>query len=325
AGRAYVAVDAHQLGDFAPYLYRTVDYGRTWERIDDGIPRSVLSWTHVIREDPRRPGLLYAGTESGLYVSLDDGRRWVSLQSDLPRAPVHWIDLQPHFNDLVVGTYGRGFWILDDITPLQQLTPGILASDAHLFRPRPAYRFLPREDAVDLSDDPAAGENPEYGAILHLWLAEEPGGDARAEIVDPGGTVRRRLETPDLAPGLNRVHWDLREEASSRPKLRTPPLEHGHVEVPEEGWRPLEEAGSVRPLAPPGRYTVRVVLGSDTLERGLEVLKDPSSVGSPATIRAQVEMVREIRRDVDAVVALVDRIEWVRDQLAALGSRLSGG
>jgi len=325
AGKAYVSVDAHQLGDFDPYLYRTDDFGRSWRRIDRGIPRSVLSWTHVIREDPRRPGLLYAGTESGLYVSFDDGERWFSLQNDLPRAPVHWIDLQPHFNDLVVGTYGRGYWILDDVTPLQRLAPDVLASGAHLFRPRPAYRFLRKEDAVDLPDDPAAGENPEYGAVLHLLLAGDSGEDARVEIVDPGGTVRRRLETPDLVPGLNRFHWDLREEASSRPRLRTPPLEHGHVEVPEEGWRPLEEAGSVRPLAPPGRYTVRVVLGSDTLERSLEVLEDPSSVGSPATIRVQVEMVREIRDDVDAVVALIDRIEWVRAQLADLDDRLSDG
>jgi hypothetical protein len=122
AGTAYVAFDFHQVGGFDPHLYKTTDYGRTWKKIVRGIPPSPLSYTHVLREDTKRKGLLYAGTENAVYVSFDDGEQWMPLQLDLPHAPVHWIDVQPHFHDLVIGTYGRGIYILDDLTPLQQLT-----------------------------------------------------------------------------------------------------------------------------------------------------------------------------------------------------------
>ena len=121
AGKAYITVDFHQVNDRRPYVYKTDDYGRTWTKIVSGIPESPLSYAHCVREDPVRPGLLYVGTENALYVSFDDGASWQSLQNNLPHAPVHWIEVQEHFNDLVVSTYGRGFWILDDITPLQQL------------------------------------------------------------------------------------------------------------------------------------------------------------------------------------------------------------
>jgi photosystem II stability/assembly factor-like uncharacterized protein len=169
AGTAYVAVDTHQIGIFDPFLYKTTDFGQSWTRIDGGIPRSVLSYSHVIREDPARPGLLYAGTANAVYVSFNDGDDWQPLQNNLPHAPVHWLTIQDHFNDLVIGTYGRGFWVMDDITPLQQLTEEIRGEDAHLFAPRAAYRFHP-VGQPNSGQDPAAGENPEYGASITYWI-----------------------------------------------------------------------------------------------------------------------------------------------------------
>ena len=124
------------------YVYKTTDYGESWEKIDGDIPEGPLSYAHCIREDPVREGLLYLGTENMLYVSFNDGENWLPLQEGMPHAPVHWLVIQEHFNDLVVGTYGRGFYILDDITPLQQLTRETLDSDATFFTPRPAYRYV---------------------------------------------------------------------------------------------------------------------------------------------------------------------------------------
>ena len=228
AGTAYIAVDTHQIGDFDPYLYRTADFGRTWTRIDATIPRSVLSYTHVIREDPVRPGLLYAGTANAVYVSFDNGDNWQPLQNNLPPAPVHWLTIQAHFNDLVIGTYGRGFWIMDDITPLQQLTDEVTAADAHLFAPRAAYRFH-SVGQPNAGQDPAAGQNPQYGASINYWInpslvpeapAEEAGdADPAAAGPDPAlylpGTpeyderMAQSEEEDDAAPRGPRVSLEI--------------------------------------------------------------------------------------------------------------------
>jgi photosystem II stability/assembly factor-like uncharacterized protein len=202
AGTAYVAIDTHQIGIFEPFLYKTDDFGGSWTRIDghsgtpemgsgwpheavgDGaIPHGPLAYTHVIREDPHTPGLLYAGTAAGVYVSFDDGGAWESLQSNLPHAPVHWLTIQPHFNDLVIGTYGRGFWIMDDITPLQQMSAEVRAADVHLFAQRPTYRFHSVGGPMS-GQDPAAGANPRPGAPINYWL-----GEAVAGAADRGGAA----------------------------------------------------------------------------------------------------------------------------------------
>ena len=158
AGRCYLAVDGHQENVRDPYLFKTEDYGRTWTRIDAGIPRSALSYTSALKEDPVRKGLLYAGTANAIYVSFDDGASWTSLQANLPHVCMTWIAFQEHFNDLVVGTNGRGIWILDDVTPLQQLTPEVERSEAHLFKPRPAYRFKARQRVDSAPDDQSSLE-----------------------------------------------------------------------------------------------------------------------------------------------------------------------
>ena len=249
-GTAYVTVDFHQLGDTDPYVYKTEDYGASWRSLAGDIPRSVFSYAHVVREDPVRSGLLYLGTENSIYVSFDDGETWTELQGDLPHAPVYWLEIQPHFSDLVVGTYGRGFWILDDITALQQLDEEVLARPVHLFDPRPAYRFLPRESRVDQPGDPAVGENPRYGATINYHLAQAASAPVTFRIETEGGEPVRTLTAPG-GEGLGRVTWDLRYEASATPRLRTAPLEHGHREVGARGWRPPPDGGPVRPAGPP--------------------------------------------------------------------------
>lgn len=321
-GTAYVTVDFHQVGNTDPYVYKTEDYGATWRSLAAGIPRSVFSYAHVVREDPVRPGLLYVGTENSIFVSLDDGESWSELQSNLPHAPAHWLDIQPHFNDLVVATYGRGFWIMDDITPLQQLTDDVLASDVHLFDPRPAYRFLSKEGRQSQPDDPGAGRNPTYGASLTFYLREVPEESVKLRILDEEGVEMRSLSPGSLRAGLNRLHWNLREASSKTPRLRSEPVEHSHIEMPDTGWRALGEGGRVSPLAPPGIYTVELTLGDLTLTQPLEVIKDPMSEGTDEDIRAQVAMLREIRTAVDSVVALIDRIEWFRAELHLLSARM---
>ena len=213
AAAAYLTVDRHQLGDTATYVYKTADHGETWRRISAGVPQDVFAYAHCVREDPKRPGLLYLGVENGVYVSFDEGERWHSLQSNLPRAPVHWLTIQERFNDLVVATYGRGFWILDDLTALQQLDPDGLGEVAPeggqrdkpiLFEPRPAYRFHPREPPMMQPDDPAAGTNPTYGASIHLYIPPQPGDESAADTEEMGESEDQDAvvaETTDDAAG----------------------------------------------------------------------------------------------------------------------------
>lgn len=320
-GTAYLSVDFHQTGDFEPYIFKTSDYGQHWRPLAAGIPHSVFSYVHVIREDPVRPGLLYAGTENTVYASLDDGQSWFPIQSNLPHVPTYDLVIQNDFNDLVLATYGRGFWIADDITPLQQTTDAVLAAPVHLFPPRDTYRFLWRQSANSQPGDPGAGENPEYGVSIHYYLREAVDGHATLRILDPRGVEVRTLEGPGGA-GLHRVQWDLRWTASTQPRLRTPALEHSHVTVGDRGWRPAGDGGRVSPLAAPGVYTVVLEVDDTSLTRELTVLKDPNSAGSTAEIREQVARLLQLRDDADSTAAMIDEIEWIRRQLLDISQRL---
>ena len=284
AGKAYITVDFHQVGNFDPFVYRTQDYGEHWTRITSGISGSPLSYVRNIREDPVRPGLLYLGTENALYVSFDDGENWQSLQTNLPPAPMYWMVVQEHFNDLVVGTYGRGFWILDDITPLQQLTTKVTASQVHLFDPRPAYRFQPITAPMYMFNDPSAGKNPPYGASLNYWLAEKSDQEVKIRITDGAGETVRTLKGKNAA-GINRVWWNLKGEPSTQARLRTRPLYAEWVSLGDKGWR----KGAVDPisvLVPPGTYPVILEVGGTEYRSELEVLKDPNTEGTEEDILA---------------------------------------
>ena len=325
AATAYIAADGHQMNIRDPHLYRTRDYGASWEKIVDGIPPSMLSYTKIVVEDPKRPGMLYAGTENAIYVSFDAGDRWQSLQQNLPAAPVSGLVVQERFNDLVVGTYGRGFWILDDLSPLQQATADVTASASHLFAPRDAYRFRPITPPSVPYSDPTEGRDPEYGASINYWLGEgasmaEGDGAAtappRIEIVDESGDVVRTLRGTG-APGVNRVHWNLRDEPNEPVRLLTSPVYAEHIEVGEEG-RPAPGSRQISILMPPGRYTVRLLVGDQAHEQPLTVIKDPHSAGSEADIDAQVAFLREVRADFVEAGKAVDRVEAIRVQLATL-------
>jgi len=332
AGTCYVTFDLHQVNNRDPFIYKTEDNGQTWKLISSTIPKSVFSYVHCVREDPWRKGLLYAGTENGLYVSWNDGGNWVPLQTNMPHAPVHWMVVQKNFNDLVVATYGRGFWIMDDITPLQQLNSDALSAPAHFFEPRPAYRFRNVTGIQSAPNDLCAGTNPPYGASINYYLKSEAKEEAKVTVLDADGKTVRTQSGPAKA-GINRIWWDLRYEGAHRTKLRTKPAGNPHVweekrfkDSVREGWIPLVawgiEGGSAGPLAIPGTYTVKISVGGQELSRKLVVKKDPNSTGNEADIQAQVKRALEVRDNLNTVVDSINRIEWIRRQIADLKDSL---
>ncbi|HSD31869.1 MAG TPA: hypothetical protein VLB49_08165 [Gemmatimonadales bacterium] len=326
SGTAYIAVDGHQVNSRDPWIYRTTDYGASWTPITTGIPKSPLSYVHIVKEDPVRRGLLYAGAENGLYVSFDDGAHWQPLQNNLPHAPVYGIAVAEQAHDLVLATYGRGFWILDDITPLRALTAAVTGADAFLFAPRQAYRFRGIEGPFEGVDDPVAGANPPYGASLHYWLRTAPDStkaDSQAiQILDAGGKVVRTLKQMPKA-GINRIWWDLQLEPSQEARLRTSPRYAAWVAVKPEGT-PAPGIGRFSPLASPGRYTVRLTVRGQTYEQPLVVLKDPNTGASDEDVRAQATAVAQVMADLDSTVAMINRVEVLRGQLASLRASLAG-
>ena len=319
---ATLTVDGHQLGDFDPYVYRTTNYGESWRRIDGDLPRGPLAYTHCVREDPRREGLLYVGTESALHVSFDSGRNWRRLAAGLPPAPVHWIEVQERFSDLVVATYGRGFWILDDISPLRSLDDRGNVAETGLLPPRDAYRFRNREAPMRQPGDPAAGEDPPYGASLNYAAATDLADAPEIEILDDDGAVLARLEGLSREAGLHRVWWDLTLEGSATATLRTPPDEHAHVAMSEDGTRDMEEGWSFAPKVVPGVYRVRLKAGDQSFEQSLAVLVDPDSTATAEALEAQLETLLELRGLLDRSVAVIDSIESLREQLSDLDRRL---
>jgi len=321
AGTAYLTVDLHQVNNRDPFIYKTSDYGRTWKAITNGIPHSMLSYAHCVREDPTRAGLLYVGTENGLYVSYDDGENWQPLQANLPRAPVYWMVVQEQFNDLVIATYGRGFWILDDLAPIQQMTPAVREANAYLFTPRPTYRFRPGTVPVTMSDDPSSGQNPPYGAAITYNLKSAPSGDVKIRIEDAKGqTIRTLTGTKNV--GLNRITWNLEGEQTREVRMRTSPEYAPEIRLGPEGWRPAFGAPRVSILYPPGNYTVKLSAGGQELSAPLVIKKDPNSAGTEADIAAQLEMLNDLRKDLDSAAEMVNQLELIRGQLSQLGNVL---
>ena len=316
AATAYLTVDAHQENNRDPWVYRTTDYGRTWRLIVNGLPKNMLSYAKVIHEDPVRRGLLYLGTENAIYVSFTAGDSWMPLQTNLPHAPVSGIVVQPHFNDLVISTYGRGFWILDDISPLQQLTDDVLGKSSHLFPPRAAYRFRPITPPSTTYDDPTVGTDPEYGASINYFLRAPAQAAPVVTVLDPAGQVVRSLTGSNTA-GLNRVTWDLRGTLSTEVRLFTSPMHNPHIVAGPDG-RVAPGTARLSVLQPPGTYTVRLTVDGASQTQQLVVRKDPNSGGSETDIAAQTRVVSALRDELNTAAAAVHRIESARVQLEGL-------
>jgi photosystem II stability/assembly factor-like uncharacterized protein len=315
-GTAYLAGTLYKLGDMTPHLWKTADYGASWTRIDAGIPRDAF--TRVVREDPARRGLLFAGTETGLYLSLDDGKSWDRFQRNLPVVPV--TDLVVKDGDLVVATQGRAFWILDDLSPLRQWTDDVTAAKAHLFAPRTAVRF---PGGGDPGKPPkGAGQNPPAGAILNYWLKEAPkeGEVVTLEILEGGKVLRRftsekrdekaaaEVEGPvekPLAPvaGLNRFAWDLR---GLPPSLVSKAVLWG------------SKAG---PLVAPGRYDVRLAAAGETRTASVEVVPNPAARFGREDLARQASLLAELTAALSRTHETVRALRDARAQVTAVAAR----
>ncbi len=321
-GTAYVAIDRHKLDDFRPYAFKTADYGKSWTKITSGLPEN--SYVHVVREDPKRKGLLFAGTENGIFVSFDDGAHWQSLKLNLPMTPIH--DLTVKNDDLAVATHGRAFWILDDISPLRQMTASTANEEAHLYQPATAIRY--RGPGFTLPPTVPVGANPPTGAIIDYFLKSAPKEGITLEILDAKGKLVRKYsskkaaegaspeeeefglsrpgETLPAEAGLTRFVWDMRSEAPARVP--------GAVSW---GGRPIG------PLVVPGTYQIKMTVGGKTSTATAEIQKDPRVATTQADLEKQNELAIRIRDRVSAGHEAVNQIRSARGQLEALKKRLA--
>ena len=325
-GTAYITIDLNQMGDFNPYVYKTTDYGQSWTMISATVPKSVHSFAHVIKEDPKQAGLLYLGVDNGLYMSYDDGKNWMRLRNNLPPAPVYWLTIQEQFDDLVVGTYGRGYYILDHIGPLRDYAAQAQGKEVHLFDLRPAYRFHDKQAIKTDGPSLSAGSNPPYGADINYFLKDSVS-SVTIQILSPSDELIRTLKGTSH-PGVNRVIWDLRYEPTYRPKLRSTPPGRPWVELNGEGWRPLVTwdldlyRGQLGPRAVPDDYKVKLIIDDKVYLKELTVLKDPNSAGSLEDIKAQVAFSLELRDAMNLAVNMINTVEVLRSELNAVIPKL---
>src|ERR1051326_1865904 len=263
--------------------------------------------------------MLFLGTDNALYFSLNDGENWQRLRNNLPPAPVYWAQVQPTFNDLVIGTHGRGVYILDDITPLREWDAA-QATEVKLFKPRSAYRFRATGDGRE--SDPGGivtGESPPYGADINFYLKSATP-DVELTITEVPRSARDKLDTIRTLrsagqAGLNRVWWDLRYEPRSSIQMLTPPIEAPWAPAPRGyaayGTR-IPPAG---PIVPPGTYTVHFKAGAHEETTQLTVLPDPKSPGTAQSIKASVDFERAVKAEADQAAAMINGMEKLRKQV----------
>jgi len=325
---AYAAVTRFRLDDLKPYIYRTHDGGKSWQKITNGLPDEPVN---TVREDPIRKGLLIAGTERSVYFSIDDGDHWQSLKLNLPPSSIR--DLVIHGDDVVVGTHGRSFWILDDITPLRQLSSEVVSLPAYLFRPQQTYRMR-RNNNTDTPLPPEIpyGENPPDGAVVDYYLKTAAQGPIMIEVLDKMGKVVRRYSSegkpatvnPDdypvamywvrherqlpTTPGMHRFAWDLRYPAPSV-------LEHEYPISAVYEDTPQEPAGA---YAVPGDYTVRLVAGGQVLTQPLTLTMDPRVQATQSDLEEQTSLALSITSALEKDTAAVQEVASLRTGIKAL-------
>ena len=348
AGTAYVASNHYQMDDFRPYLYRTTDYGATWQLIVNGIPAN--EFTRVIREDPARRGLLYAGTERGVWVSFNDGASWQSLRQNLPIVPVH--DLAVKDGDVIAGTHGRSFWILDDVSAMRQLSPAITAKVAHLFKPRDAYRAnFNGGGGTGAAGGHPTGANPPSGATVYYWL-KQPNQLVTMEFLDASGKLIRTFtsaQDPQAARDSvrNAARTDsLRKAAAARGdssqrleargeetgddgprRPQAPPRVANRAGLNTFSWNMrypdastfqniiMWAGGTQGPVAPPGTYSVRMKVGSATQSETFKIVKDPRSKATQADLDEQFAFLMKVRDETSRANDAVKLVRNVRSQI----------
>jgi photosystem II stability/assembly factor-like uncharacterized protein len=331
AGTLYVAGTMYKWDDNRPYLYRTSDYGKTWKKITSGIPDTAF--TRVIREDPNKRGLLYAGTETGMYVSFDNGERWQSLQLNLPVVPITDLAVHKRDQELVVATQGRSFWILDDLPLLHQLMDAggfSAAAETKLFKPKESYR-MPGGGGFPLSATATVGRNPANGVVIHYSLKSKPASEIELEFLDASGKsirkfterVRKEGEARPAAEGqgfgggaappvpmdvgLNRFIWDMRYSDA----VRFPGM--------------ILWAGETRgPKAPLGTYQVKLTVDGKSLTQSFDIKTDPRVTTTPADYAKQLELGLKIRDKLSETHNAIIQIRDVRRQVEDLLKRSAG-
>jgi hypothetical protein len=305
AGTAFVAVDQHRLDDFTPHAYMTTDYGKTWKKIVNGLPKD--DYVKVIRQDPHHANVLYIGMEHGIYMSWDKGANWSRINSNLPPVSVRDLRVQARENDLVVGTHGRGAWILDDISPLQNLDKAT-AKKVELFDLRRATRWHMYSQLENLGDRTYVAPNPEYGAYINFFLQEAPKEAVKVEILSADGVLIREMTSKASTTGLNRIVWDLR-------------MQEG-VELANNsgggGWW----GGAMRAMAPPGTYTVVLHANGEKLSKTLELRADPRLGLSPDDYQKQSKALIALQSLLSQTNQLINESELVMDQLEILKKTL---
>ncbi len=334
---AYASVSRFRIDDLRPYIYRTHDGGKTWKLIVNGLPDNAP--VDTVREDPVRKGLLYAGTETSVWVSFDDGDQWQSLQMNLPHTSMR--DLWIHQNDLLLATHGRSFWILDDLTPLRQLTPSVAQDAAHLFTPEPAIRVR-RDTNTDTPLPPGtpAGENPPNGAILNYTLGTATSGPVTLEILNANGKLVRRYSSTDkpqpseaelkklsiplywiekpkvlsALPGMHRWVWDLRYAPPKSAQFGYPISAVPHRTPP----------GPNGPLALPGRYTVRLIADGKTYSAPLTVKMDPRVKTPLADLQASFHMQMRLYAQWNEAYTAIAQARALNSDLGKLSKQSSG-
>jgi photosystem II stability/assembly factor-like uncharacterized protein len=312
-GTAYVAVDDHRSDDFKPYAFATRDYGKTWTPLQKGLPQD--DYVKVVREDPKSPDVLYAGMERGIQASWDGGKSWSSIRNNLPPVSVRDIQVHPRDNDLVIGTHGRGAWILDDATPLQALADA-MKQDAYLFDVRPAVRWTSWNRDAALGQKTFSADNPPDGAIIDFYLKVKPEKPVTLTITDGSGDKVEDIQVKEPKAGVNRVVWNLRHEGPAPIEGRT-----------DEGGGFFARFGSLGPMAAPGEYRVTLDLEAHRLSASAMVKGDPRIEATVADYQAQLtaatalrDLQSQVNRVISATLSLEKQLDEAKDQLGGDGN-----